>query len=166
MQRRSVRMPWHWRKRIRQRDSSHELEHLVWVQGLRLGWDPRLEADQFQAQERLSVEKPYLLILSPMRLALCWTKQKKLAEPLKQDKQHLEFACSLAQVERGGQILFGRHSRGTSLEEVLAMEVVRKFRCDQCQFGLTSVAKVTGFMTAGAYVAEAAERRCFVNTFR
>ena len=101
-----------------------------------------------------------------MRLALCWTKQKKLAEPLKQDKQHLEFACSLAQVERGGQILFGRHSRGTSLEEVLAMEVVRKFRCDQCQFGLTSVAKVTGFMTAGAYVAEAAERRCFVNTFR
>ena len=46
------------------------------------------------------------------------------------------------------------------------MEVVRKFRCDQCQFGLTSVAKVTGFMTVGAYVAEAADRRCFVNTFR
>ena len=48
----------------------------VAVQDLRLGWDLRLEADQFKAQQRMSVEKPFLLILSPMRLALCWTNQR------------------------------------------------------------------------------------------
>ena len=36
---------------------------------LRLGWDLGLEVDQVQAQKRMSVEKPHLLILSPMSLA-------------------------------------------------------------------------------------------------
>ena len=36
---------------------------------LRLGWNLGLEADQVKARKRLSVEKPHLLILSPMCLA-------------------------------------------------------------------------------------------------
>ena len=36
---------------------------------LRLGWDLGLEADQVKAQKKSSVEKPHLLILSPMCLA-------------------------------------------------------------------------------------------------
>ena len=36
---------------------------------LRLGWDLGLEAGRAKAQKRLSDEKPYLLILSPMCLA-------------------------------------------------------------------------------------------------
>ena len=36
---------------------------------LRLGWNLGLEADLVKARKRLSVEKPHLLILSPMCLA-------------------------------------------------------------------------------------------------
>ena len=87
---------------------------------LRLGWDLGLRADQVKAQRRWSDEKPHLLILSPMCLAFSKlqalnTKPDKLAELLEQGKRHLEFACSLPelQIERGGRVLFehpwGRH---------------------------------------------------------
>ena len=47
---------------------------------------------------------------------------------------------------------------------------MRRVRCDQCQFGMTSVddagnvgpaQKATGFMTNDEYIAEAVDRRCF-----
>ena len=67
---------------------------------LRLGWDLELEVDQFKAQKRLSVEKPHLLILSPVCLG----------------RHHLEFACSLAgsQVEPRGRVLFEHPWAATS----------------------------------------------------
>ena len=70
-------------------------------------------ADQVKAWKRLSVEKPHLLILSPMYLAFSQlqalnTKLHRVAEQLEQGRRHLECACSLAewQVERGGRVHF------------------------------------------------------------
>ena len=68
---------------------------------LRLGWDLGQRADQVKAEKRLNDEKPDLLILSPICLALSrpqHTKPDELAELLEQGKRHLEFACSLAEV--------------------------------------------------------------------
>ncbi len=92
-------------------------------------------------------------------------------------EHHLEFACSLArsQVQRGGRVLFEHPWAATSwnepcLRELLAIDRMRRVRCDQCQFGMTSVddaqnvgpaRKATGFMTNDAYIAEAVDRRCF-----
>ena len=80
---------------------------------LRLGWDLGREADQIKAQKRLSDEKPYLLILSPMCLAFSQlqahnTKPERLAGLLEEGRRHLEFACGLAesQIEQGGRVLF------------------------------------------------------------
>ena len=80
---------------------------------LRLGWDLGLEADEVKVWERLSGEKPHLLILSPMcsafsQLQALITKPDRLAELLEQGRSHLEFACSLAgsKVERSGRVLF------------------------------------------------------------
>ena len=77
---------------------------------LRLGWDLGPREQQVAAEERLSVEKPYLLILSVMCLAFSQlqtlnTKPEKLAELLKEGRLHLEFACKLAtqQVSMGRQ---------------------------------------------------------------
>ena len=51
-----------------------------------------------------------------------------------------------------------------------SIEGMRCGRCDQCQFGMTSVdgegnvgpaCKATGFMTDDEYIAEAVNRRCF-----
>ena len=68
----------------------------------------------------------------------------------------------------------GTRSLRTSFEpclsELLVIVGMRRVRCDQCQFGMTSVdgvenvepaRKATGFMTNDAYIAEAVNRRCF-----
>ena len=149
---------------------------------LRLGWDLGLPADQAEAEKRLNDEKPYVLILSPMCLAFSQlqslnTKPERLAELLKQGRLHLEFACRLArqQVDRGGRVLFEHPWAATSwrepcLEALLALEEMRRVRCDQCQFGQTAVdadgsvgpaRKATGFMTNDEIIANAVERRCF-----
>ena len=56
------------------------------------------------------------------------------------------------------------------LKELSAVDGMRRVRCDQCQFGQTSVdcaenvgpaRKATGFMTNDEYIAEAVNRRCF-----
>ena len=58
----------------------------------------------------------------------------------------MEFACSLAelQVERGGRVLFEHPWAATSWNEpcsrkLWATDGMRGVRCDQCQFGMTSV---------------------------
>ena len=89
-----------------------------------LGWDLGLEADQVRAQERLSVEQPYLLILSAMCLAFSQlqalsTKPDTMAELLKHGRRHLEFACSLensrlSEVDAFSLSTRGRRNRGTS----------------------------------------------------
>ena len=148
---------------------------------LRLGWDLGREADQVNAQKPLSDEKPYLLIFCPMCLAFSQlqalnTKPERLAELLEQGRRHLEFECSLAesQIERGGRVLFEHPWTATSwnepcLRKLLANDGMRRVRCDQCQFGMTSVdgagnvgaaQKATGFMTNDEYIAEAVDRRC------
>ena len=81
-------------------------------------------------------------------------------------KRHLEFACSLArlQIEQGGRVLFEYPS--AALEEpclwkLRSIDGMRCVRCDQCQFGMTSVdsegnvgpaCKATGFMTNDEYI--------------
>ena len=59
------------------------------------------------------------------------------------------------------------------LEELSAIDGMRRVRCDQCHFGMTSVndavnveiaRKATGFMTNDEYIAEAVDRRCSVDT--
>ena len=69
------------------------------------------------------------------------------------------------QVERGGRVLFEHPQTATSwnepcLMDLLAMDGMRRVRCDQCQFGQTSFEgagnvgrsrKVTGCMTNGEY---------------
>ena len=100
------------------------------------------------------------------------TKPDKLAELLEHGRRHLEFACRLTdlQVERGGRGLFERPWAATSwnepcLRKLFAIDGVRRVRCDQCQFGMTSVdeeaRKATGFMTNDEHIAEAVKRRCF-----
>ena len=93
-----------------------------------------------------------------------------MAELLKQGGHHLEFVCTLRpQVERGGHVLFEHLLAATSwnepcLKKLLAIDGMRRVRCDQCQFGMTSVdhagnvvpaRMATGFMTNDEYIAEA-----------
>ena len=80
-----------------------------------------------------------------------------------------------SQIERGGRVLFEHPWTATSwnepyLRKLLANDGMRRVRCDQCQFGMTSVdgagnvgpaQKATGFMTNDEYIAEAVDRRCF-----
>ena len=78
---------------------------------LRLGRDLSLRVDLVKAENRLSDEKPQLLILSPTCLSLFRLQHAKLdelAELREQGKRHLEFACSPArlQIEQGGRVLF------------------------------------------------------------
>ena len=93
-------------------------------------------------------EKQYLVILSLMCLAFSQlqalnTKSDKLAELLEQGRHHLESACSLTSWNE------------PCLKKLLAIAGMRRFRCDQCQFGTTSfddagnvgpARKATGFM--------------------
>ena len=102
-------------------------------------------------------------------------KPDELAELLEQGKRHLEFACSLArlQIERGGRVLFEypwAASEEPCLWKLRTIDGMRCVRCDQCQFGMTSVdregnvgpaCEATGFMTNDEYIAEAVNRRCF-----
>ena len=113
---------------------------------LRSGWDLGQRADQVKPEKRLNDEKPHLLILSPMCLALSQlqhTKPDELAELLEQGKRHLEFACSLAelQIEQGGRVLFEYPlaSEESCLWKLRSIDGMRCVRCDQCQFGMTSV---------------------------
>ena len=152
---RSVLMLWHWQKRSRQRRFQRRagafgLSAAVAID-LRLEWDLGHEADQVKARKMLSVEKPHLLILSPTCLAFSWlqalnTKPDRLAELLKQGRHQLEFACCLArpQVDQGGRVLFEHHWFATSWKEqclkgLFVIDGMRGVRCDQCQFGMTSV---------------------------
>ena len=145
---------------------------------LRLGWDLGQRSDQVKAGKRLSDEKPRLLILSPMCLSLSrrqHTQPDELAELREQGKRPLEVACNLArlQIERGGRVLFECHlaaSEEPCLWKLRSIDGMRCVRCDQCQFGMTSVdsegnvgpaCKATGFMTNDEYIAEAVNRHCF-----
>ena len=146
---------------------------------LRLGWDLWQRADQVKAEKRLNDEKPHLLILRPMCLSLSLSrlqhaKPDELAELREQGKRHLEFVCSLArlQIERGGRVLFEYPlaSEEPCLWKLRWIDGLRCVRCDQCQFGMTSVdsevnvgpaCKATRFITNDEYIAEAANRHCF-----
>ena len=117
---------------------------------LRLGWDLWQRADQVKAEKSLNDERLHLLILSPRCLShsrLQHTKPDELAELREQGKRHLEFACSLArlQIERGGRVL-SEYPLAASEEPCLwklrSIDGMRCTRCDQCQFGLTSVDRV------------------------
>ena len=148
---------------------------------LRLGWDLSLRADQVKAEKRLS-EKPHLLILSPMCLSLSRLVTRQARRTGKtagyQGKRDLEFACSLArlQIERGGRVLFEyplAASEEPCLWKLRSMDGMRCVRCDQCQFGMTSVdsegnagpaCKAIGFMTNDDHIAEVVNRRCFLWT--
>ena len=149
---------------------------------LRLGWDLVQRADPVKAEKRLRDEKPHLLILSPMCLALCLSlsrlqhaKPDELAELQEQGKRHLEFACSLAelQIAQGGRVLFEYPSAASEepcLWKLRSIDGMRCVRCDQCQFGMTSVdsaekvgpaCKAPRFMTNDEYIAEAVNRHFF-----
>ena len=144
----------------------------------RLGWDLGQRADQVKAEKRLSDVKPHSLIVSPMCLSLSrlqHAKPDELSELREQGKRHLEFACSPArlQIERGGRVLFEyplAASEEPCLWKLRSIDAMRFVRCDQCQFGMTSVdsvvnvgpaCKATGFMTNDEYIAEAVDRHCF-----
>ena len=114
---------------------------------IRLGWDLGQRADQVKAEKSLNDERLHLLIFSPRCLShsrLQHTKPDELAELREQGKRHLEFACSLArlQIERGGRFLF-EYPLAASEEKCLwklrSIDGMLCIRCDQCQFGLTSV---------------------------
>ena len=117
---------------------------------LRLGWDLWQRADQVKAEKSLNDERLHLLILSPRcrsHSRLQHTKPDELAELREQGKRHLEFACSLArlQIERGGRVLFEyplAASEEPCLWKLRSIDGMRCIRCDQCQFGLTSVDQV------------------------
>ena len=112
-----------------------------------MGWDLGQRGDQVNAENVLSDEKPHLLILSPMCLSLSrlqHTKPDELAELRVQGKRQLEFACNLArlQIERGGRTLF-EYPLAVSEEpcswKLMSIDGMRCVRCDQSQFGMTSV---------------------------
>ena len=102
-------------------------------------------------------------------------KPDELAELREQGKRHLAFAGSMArlQIERGGRVLFEyplTASEEPCLWKLRLIDGTRCVRCDQCQFGMTSVdsegivgpaCEATGFMTNGEYIAEAVNRHCF-----
>ena len=112
---------------------------------LRLGWDLGQRADKVKAEKISSDEKP--LILSPMCLSLSLLQHAEpdeLAELREQGTRHLEFACSPArlQIERGGRVLFEyplAASQEPCLWKLRSSDGMRCIRCDQCQFGVTSV---------------------------
>ena len=178
--RRSELVLWHWRRRVRRRAGS-ELAHSdraqVW-QWICV-WDLRQRADQVKAEKRLSDDKPHLLIFEcdvPVSLSrLQHAKPDELVELREQGKRHLEFACGLARlhIEQGGPVLFEyplAASEEPCLWKLRSIDGMRCVRCDQCQFGMTSVGcegnvgpacKATGFMTNDEYIAEAVNRHCF-----
>ena len=109
---------------------------------LRLGWDLSLRADQVEAEKKFNDEKQHLLILSPM--CLQHAKPHEFAELREQGKRHVGFACSLArlQIEQGGRVLFEyplAASDKPCLWKLRSIDGMRCVRCDQCQFGMTSV---------------------------
>ena len=145
---------------------------------LRLGWDLGQRADQVKADKKLSDERPHLLRRSPMCLSLNRLQRAKpdeLAELREQGKRQLEFACSLARlhIERGGRVLFEyllAASGEPCLWKLRSIDGMRCVRCDQCQFGMTSVdsvgnvgpaCKATEIMTNNEDIAEAVDRHCF-----
>ena len=131
-----------------------------------------------QSRDEVERRETTLAHFESMCLALSWPQHAKpdeLAELLEQDKRQLEFACSPArlQIEQGGRVLF-EYSLAASEEPRLwklwSIDGMRCVRCDQCQFGMTSVesegnvgleCKATGFMTNDLYIAEAVEQTLF-----
>ena len=87
---------------------------------LRLGWNLWREADQVKDQKRLSNEKPYLLILSPMCLGFSQlqalnTKPERLAELLEQGRRHAVWQShKSSEVDAFFSSILGRRRRGTS----------------------------------------------------
>ena len=84
------------------------------------------------------------MCLAFSQLQVLNTKPANFAELLEQGKRLLEFACSLAelQIERGGRVLFEHPLAALDelcLRKLLAIDGMRSVRCDQCQFGMTSV---------------------------
>ena len=140
---------------------------------LRLGWDLGLRPDQVKTQK--SDEKPYLLIFESHALGFLSATTHHARQVGRTagagQKRHLEFACSLElQIERGGRVLFEHPLAALDepcLRKLLAIYGMRSVRCDQCQFGMTSVdcagnvgpaRKATWFMTNDECIAEAVNR--------
>ncbi|CAK0837947.1 unnamed protein product, partial [Prorocentrum cordatum] len=148
---------------------------------LRLGWDLGRDGEQHEAQGRLDLEKPYLLVLGPMWLGPFQLHElsahpRRLQELLETDRKHLEFACALArqQIARGGRVLFELPWEAASwseecIVEMLATSGMQRVRCDQCLFGQVSAdgsgqvgpaRRETWFITNDPFIARAAARRC------
>ena len=145
---------------------------------LRLGWDLGQRADQVKAEKRLSDEKPHLLIFEshvPLSLSTATRQARRVGRTAGAGQTSFEFACSQArlQIERGGHVLLEyplAASEEPCLWKLRSIDGMRCVRCDQCQFGMTSVdsagnvgpaCKATGFMTNDEYIAEAVNRQCF-----
>ena len=147
---------------------------------LRLGRDVGLKADQVKAPEEVEYREatPALFeshVLGPPSCRRstqsqtdwqnCWNRAGITWSLLAvwQNRRSSEVDAFSSKV-------LGRRRRGTKpcLKNLLAMDGMRRVRCDQCQFGMTSVddagnvgpaRKATGFTTNDEYIAEAVDRR-------
>ena len=146
---------------------------------LRLGWDLGQRANQIKAEKRMSDEKPHLLIFEVPCACLsldCNTPSQTSWQNCGSRANVIwNFACSQArlQIEQGGHVLFEypvAASEEPCLWKLRSIDGMRCVRCDQCQFGMTSVdgagnvgpaCKATGVMTNDENIAEAVNRRCF-----
>ena len=122
-------MLWHWRRRIRR------------AVDLRLGWDLGQRADQVKAEKRLNDERPHFFIVSPTCLSLTLSTATRQARRVgrtagEQGKRHLEFACSLERLQIEYPLAA---SEEPCLWKLRSIDGMRCVRCDQCQFGMTSV---------------------------
>ena len=80
---------------------------------LRTGWDLSVPKQQAEARVAIRHEKPYLLVLSPLRVAFSTLQNLNKGSAhyealLANGRMHPEYACSLAeeQIYRGGRVLF------------------------------------------------------------
>ena len=92
----------------------------------------------------------------PLSLSTATAKLDELAEMREQAKRHLEFPRKLSrlQIDQGGRVLFEypmAASQEPCLWKLRSIDGMRCVRCDQFQFGMTSV----DFMTDDEYIAEA-----------
>ena len=136
--RRSELKLWHSRRRIHpQRAGAFGLSAGVAVD-LRLGWDLGQRGRPGESREEVERrETAFAHFESRVLVSLsldCNTPSKR----------HLEFACSLAelQIEHGGRVLLEfplAASEEPCLWKLRSIDGMRCVRYDQCQFGLTSV---------------------------
>ena len=116
---------------------------------LRLGWDLSLRADQVKAEKKVERRET---TFAHFDLHAVWQECKSS----KVDAFSFEYPLAASEVP--------------CLWKLRSIDGMRCVRCDQCQFGVTSVdsegnlgpaCKATGFMTNDEYIAEAVNRHCF-----